>query len=512
MSENCMANCMASKIHLYLRNKIFYYRVELPRVNHKRRYQIISLHTQNYFEAREKIKQMVTIEEKFTRLRQLYNNLIFEEDTDSFNPFGSYGLGSTFSSSKLSKRNRTEDVTELLTLYHEINSKLDKLVKISEEYETLLNKIKNIEGTIEEFIGPVNTLLAESKSIGKKNLIALQTPKCTIGQVLDNLLLQKSASTKNRYQTRIKQTIVNLLKSVGLSLDDDYAKFHNVSMIQKLSENIVRNSSTKNDRKKAYVNYLKELARVGNNINPDAYKTNILNLFPKISGTRKIDKNPHKPYEKDKLLEMFDPKHDYFKKNPDAFWACMIALFTGARINAAITLQYKDILNQNGIPCIQFLSDHHIKQLKNDASERLVPIHQQLLNLGFVDYINRQKTKLKAKDEDFIIKKCKTKSGEYNNKFFMRELAPFFMEIRVKTGANDGYDFHSFRKNISIALQDSGVGRTYINDIIGWEGDTTMEQSYSNHSLEQIKEEMKKLNYDFLEPHFKKWKTIMAKL
>ena len=54
MSENCMANCMASKIHLQLRNKIFYYRVELPRVNNKRRYKIISLHTQNYFEAQEK--------------------------------------------------------------------------------------------------------------------------------------------------------------------------------------------------------------------------------------------------------------------------------------------------------------------------------------------------------------------------------------------------------------------------------------------------------------------------
>ena len=62
---------------------------------------------------------------------------------------------------------------------------------------------------------------------------------------------------------------------------------------------------------------------------------------------------------------MFNPKHDYFQKNPDAFWACMIALFTGARINAAITLQYKDILVKDGIPCIQFCSDHKIKQLKN---------------------------------------------------------------------------------------------------------------------------------------------------
>ena len=68
MSENCMANCMASKIHLQLRNKIFYYRVELPRVNNKRRYKIISLHTQNYFEAQEKIK--------LTKAKQPRNNLI----------------------------------------------------------------------------------------------------------------------------------------------------------------------------------------------------------------------------------------------------------------------------------------------------------------------------------------------------------------------------------------------------------------------------------------------------
>lgn len=42
----------------------------------------------------------------------------------------------------------------------------------------------------------------------------------------------------------------------------------------------------------------------------------------------------------------------------------MIALFTGARINAAITLQYKDILVKDGIAYIQFRSDHKIKQLK----------------------------------------------------------------------------------------------------------------------------------------------------
>ena len=167
-------------------------------------------------------------------------------------------------------------------------------------------------------------------------------------------------------------------------------------MIEKISKGIINNPSLKNDVKKMKVRYLKELATCGHNINPDLYKANIINNFPQIENTKRIDKNPHLPYKKEQLLEMFNPKHTYFKDNPDAFWACMIALFTGARINAAITLQYKDILVKDGINCIQFRSDHKIKQLKNEASERLVPIHKQLLDLGFVDYVNKQKAKSKA--------------------------------------------------------------------------------------------------------------------
>ena len=139
--------------------------------------------------------------------------------------------------------------------------------------------------------------------------------------------------------------------------------------------------------------------------------------------------------------------------------------------------------------------------------EKTLSLPVELIN----SLVNKQKTKLKAEDTDFIIKKCQTKSGQYNNKFFTRDLSPFFMDIGVKTGNNDGYDFHSFRKNLSIALQDAGVGATYINDIIGWEGKTTMEQSYSNHTLAQIKNEMSKFSYDFLELHFAEWKEIMKK-
>lgn len=496
-----MANCMANKIYIQLRNKIFYYRVELPRVNNKRRYKIISLHTQDYYEAKERIKQMLAVEEKVTQLQRLFNNLIFEKADNS----DIMTVVSPFDKKRLSKRNDVKDVSELYSLYC---SMAQDIKNLTEEKQALIKKIESLEGVIKEFIGPLNTMMAEFNKAKPVNPIQ-ETTSYTIAKVLESMMLLKQATNRPVYQNRKKQTIVNLLTNAGLSLEDDYFKFHNVEMIEKISKGIINNPSLKNDVKKMKVRYLKELATCGHNINPDLYKANIINNFPQIENTKRIDKNPHLPYKKEQLLEMFNPKHTYFKDNPDAFWACMIALFTGARINAAITLQYKDILVKDGINCIQFRSDHKIKQLKNEASERLVPIHKQLLDLGFVDYVNKQKAKSKAEDTDFIIKKCQTKSGEYNNKFFTRELSPFFTDIKVKTGNLDGYDFHSFRKNLSIALQDAGVGATYINDIIGWEGKTTMEQSYSNHTLTQINDELNKFSYDFLKPHFTKWKKII---
>ena len=501
MFEKCMANCMANKIYIQLRNKIFYYRVELPRVNNKRRYKIISLHTKDYFEAKERIKQMVALEEQFVRLQRLFNNLIFEKADNS----DIMTVVSPFDKKRLSKRNDVKDVSELYSLYC---SMAQDIKNLTEEKQALIKKIESLEGVIKEFIGPLNTMMAEFNKAKPVNPIQ-ETTSYTIAKVLESMMLLKQATNRPVYQNRKKQTIVNLLTNAGLSLEDDYFKFHNVEMIEKISKGIINNPSLKNDVKKMKVRYLKELATCGHNINPDLYKANIINNFPQIENTKRIDKNPHLPYKKEQLLEMFNPKHTYFKDNPDAFWACMIALFTGARINATITLQYKDILVKDGINCIQFRSDHKIKQLKNEASERLVPIHKQLLDLGFVDYVNKQKAKSKAEDTDFIIKKCQTKSGEYNNKFFTRELSPFFTDIKVKTGNLDGYDFHSFRKNLSIALQDAGVGATYINDIIGWEGKTTMEQSYSNHTLTQINDELNKFSYDFLKPHFTKWKKII---
>ena len=61
-------------------------------------------------------------------------------------------------------------------------------------------------------------------------------------------------------------------------------------------------------------------------------------------------------------------------------------------------------------------------------------------------------------------------------------------------------------------MQSAGLVTSCINRIIGWEGTGTMEQSYSNYTLQQINAELNKFSYSYLQTEFDEWKKVMEKL
>lgn len=396
---------------------------------------------------------------------------------------------------KLSKRNKRETIEDLFWTYYSATQ--EEIKALRTENRELMSKVESILPQLQDFMKAMPMSPAK-----------VPVSSHTISEVLESMLF-KGNNCKSE-QIRKRNTIVRLLNQVGLNVEDDYSKFHDIKVIESICRNIVEPVNVKGDMKRKLIRYIKELATCGSNMDSDNYKTNIISNLPKVEKTKKAERNHYIPYTKDQLLEIFDPKHAYFKDNPDAFFACLIALYTGARANGALTIQYNDVMIKEGINCIEFVENHPIKDLKTDASERIVPIHPQLIDIGFVDYVRRNEKRLNAKGTDFIFPKCQTKSGKWNNKYTVRNVLAFFKSIGIKTGSKDGLAFHSFRKNASLALQEAGVIPSYINDIIGWDGKSTMEKYYSGHTLGEINNEVSKFGYDYLKPHFAKWKAILA--
>ena len=504
MIQKCMTYCNTDK-YIKLRNNIFYFTMEIPRQNGKRRFICKSLHTYNYYEAREKAKIMA---EKITNLdinkiindfNTLWKQVVFDFDTVGG---GTYG----FAKRRISPRTDPMVLKLLSEMKDEIRLVKDQIHDMGQkiqfqQYEHHLPEMAEILKSVSDRISVLEN---------KQNTQSKPTKDYTIREVLKSML--NTAGVSEPEKDRKFHIIKKNLAGIGMDVDTDYLDFYKPNVIQDLCDVIRKNAKINGDSKRKHVRYIKELITHANVLEPDVYKTNLLGKLPKFDKTPKSEKNPHFPYSDEQLLEMFDPKYDYFKKNPDQFWACMVALFTGSRLNAVITLQYGNIIQKDGIDCIQFIENHKLKKLKNEASQRIVPIPKQLLDMGFVQYFQNQKQKLKKTDSDFIFPKCQTKNGTFNGKVVGRGVLSFLTKIGIRGSDDKKLDFHSFRKNVSNKLQEKVGIQSFINNIVGWEGTNTMEKSYSNHTIPQIKEQADKLKYDFLQPHFDKWTEIMKKV
>lgn len=490
--KNCDAKSPRGT-NLWLRNGIFYYIVELPRVDGRRRYLRQSLHTSDYYEAREQIKEMAKMHDPnyfIDEFERLLNGLEF---VGGFNPAGNLHIENRFGTPRaLSKKNKFDDVSQLVLLREMVAQQKETNAKAAK----LLDRFDKILPAVEAFLK--NGAAPVAKPI---------TPR-TISEVLEAWIFDGQNCKKE--QGRKRAAIAKVIGEVGLTIKDDYSKFHNPDLIDQIYKNVVARADIQNTFKRKYMCYVKNFGDFARERYQEDYKTKVPSV-PKIKPTKKSELKPHETYTDDQLLNMFNPEHDFFKSNPDMFFTCLIGLFTGARVNAAATLQYKDFREVNGIPCIEFIDDcPNVKALKTDASERIVPIHNQLLNVGFMDYVRRKQKATSANDTDFIFPRCITTGGVYYEKY-PRILFNFLEKIGVRTKGGNKLDFHSFRKNANGAMSKAEIDKAFRNRIIGWDSQDMSEGTYFQPTLADIKAQMDKWGYDFLAPHFAAWKIIMSK-
>ncbi len=125
------------------------------------------------------------------------------------------------------------------------------------------------------------------------------------------------------------------------------------------------------------------------------------------------------------------------------FWIPLIGLFTGARISEIASLKVESFIEKNGIKAMR------LEGTKTEASNRTVPIHQDLIALGLLDYVatrhNSRKIYL------FEIKNHNQNgAGATASKWFTK------FKRNIKLGG-DRKVFHSFRPTLVDHLRQAGV-------------------------------------------------------
>ncbi|HCG6606186.1 TPA: site-specific integrase [Vibrio parahaemolyticus] len=142
-------------------------------------------------------------------------------------------------------------------------------------------------------------------------------------------------------------------------------------------------------------------------------------------------------------------------KHPYYFWLPLLAYFTGARLNELCQLYRADIYQVDGIWVIQIDDRFDGQRLKSLTSRRIVPIHDQLLHLGFIEFVQS------VQHERIFPELKESRDG------FGAAASKWFGRFKTRLGFDRGHDFHSFRHTVATQFKRHQVSHIVAGELLG---------------------------------------------
>jgi integrase len=181
---------------------------------------------------------------------------------------------------------------------------------------------------------------------------------------------------------------------------------------------------------------------------------------------KKFDK-PRDIFTNKELHKIFDttPFLNNTIRNPHrrnklaSFFVPIVAIHTGMRLEEICQLRLEDVYKEGTVDIIRVTISKETK-LKTVTSQRIVPIHENLKRVGFLEYCNYMK---KQKKERVFWDLTKSRDG------YGRNIGRYFMEYLRKVGVYEFQSkvFHSLRHTFITTLLQNGVREEVVNGLCG---------------------------------------------
>ncbi|MFA4495439.1 site-specific integrase, partial [Xanthomonas perforans] len=201
-------------------------------------------------------------------------------------------------------------------------------------------------------------------------------------------------------------------------------------------------------------------------VNGQAIVSSPMKAFRKIKQDDTID--PEKAirlFEDEDLQTIFDPETFIpWAKKPQYWWAPMIGLYTGARVNEVCQLKLTDIVEERGVWCISFQKtlDQDLaadpkrrrrsrQSMKGAGCMRIVPIAKPLLEAGFLEFVEDMKATGHPRLFPLLSAGVNRKTGETNARYSQQFVVDFGRYLKT-LGFEKGIGFHAFRHTLATEL------------------------------------------------------------
>jgi integrase len=176
----------------------------------------------------------------------------------------------------------------------------------------------------------------------------------------------------------------------------------------------------------------------------------------------------------------------------DRFWIPVLGYYTGARLGEIVQLYMQDVNLDADIPFVEITDETSDgsaaegKRLKSDAAHRRVPLHPDLIALGFPEFVHRRRS-VKRRSKRLFAEIKYGQDGQASTVF-----SKWFARFMDKAGLTDRtITFHSFRHNAEDAFKNATQQQYVIDRIIGHSDGAVSSQYGQGISLETAFEAVK---------------------
>ena len=180
-------------------------------------------------------------------------------------------------------------------------------------------------------------------------------------------------------------------------------------------------------------------------------------------------------------------------------WLPLLGLYTGARLEELCQLHIKDLRLNEPIPHICIDDRFSGQKLKSESSRRQIPIHPQLLDLGFAEFVTQKHKAGQSMLFGYLVPQ-RNNYGHQPSKWFGR--------YRNRIGITDNRKvFHSFRHTLAERLRQKRVHDYEIKAILGHSTGSITHDIYGSDqtALDAVQVALHSLDYSEITRTVKPW-------
>lgn len=175
------------------------------------------------------------------------------------------------------------------------------------------------------------------------------------------------------------------------------------------------------------------------------------------------------------------------------FWAPLIAMYAGLRLEEICQLRVRDFAKENGIIFVAVQNELGSQLVKSANSIRRVPLHKALIDIGLPKLVElRQQAGMSRLFPDMPRSKSKGTMSAIMSK-------RFGYYIRSRGIKDDGLDFHALRTEFLVRLTRAKVPDHVRKGLMGHEQTDVTHRNYfrAGETIEDMKEYVDRIDIDY---------------